>query len=243
MRISSAARCGGRCRAREDPGHRRRRTWTSEFGTGALKITPAHDKADFEIGQRHQLAIIDVLNPDGTLNELAGARIWRAWTASPAARRRSRTAQGQLAPLVKEEAYENNVGFSERADVPIEPRLTMQWWLRYPCVEEAKAAVANGHIKFYPERWSKVYPHWLENIQDWCISRQLWWGHRIPVWYRKESSTARNSPRPICRDPAKVHVSASTAPPIRENWVQEEDVLDTWVSSWLWPFATHGLAG
>ena len=154
-----------------------------EFGSGALKITPAHDKVDFEVGQRHKLLPIDVLEPDGTLNALAGPEL--AGLDRFAGRKKAAELLKELGALVKEEPYENNVGYSERADVPIEPRLTWQWWLKYPRIEEAKAAVRDGHIKFYPERWSKVYLHWLENIQDWCISRQLWWGHRIPVWYAK----------------------------------------------------------
>ena len=137
-----------------------------------------------------------------------------------------------------EEAYANNVGYSERADVPIEPRLTWQWWLRYPRVEEAKSAVRDGYIRFYPQRWGKVYLHWLENIQDWCISRQLWWGHRIPVWYRKGLDKEALNETDL-RDPTKVHVSLE-GPLDPENWIQEDDVLDTWASSWLWPFATMG---
>ena len=207
-----------------------------EFGSGALKITPAHDKVDYEIGLRHKLPIIDVLNHDGKLNELAGPEL--AGLDRFAARKKSAELLKESGALVKEEPYENNVGYSERADVPIEPRLTWQWWLKYPRVEDAKAAVMEGHIKFYPERWSKVYLHWLENIQDWCISRQLWWGHRIPVWYRKglvkESLTEAD-----LRDPTKVHVSLE-GPADKDNWIQEDDVLDTWASSWLWPFATLG---
>jgi len=207
-----------------------------EFGTGALKITPAHDRADFEIGLRHHLPVIDVLNPDGTLNELAGPGL--TGLDRFAGRRRSAEMLKESGALVAEEAYANNVGYSERADVPIEPRLTWQWWLRYPRVEEAKAAVRDGHIKFHPERWSKVYLHWLENIQDWCISRQLWWGHRIPVWYRKGLDKEKLTEADI-HDPTKVHVSMA-GPADPENWFQEEDVLDTWASSWLWPFATMG---
>jgi valyl-tRNA synthetase len=207
-----------------------------EFGTGALKITPAHDKADFEIGQRHSLPIIDVLNANGTLNDLAGSEL--AGLDRFAGRKRAAELLKERGALVSDEAYANNVGYSERADVPIEPRLTWQWWLRYPRVEEAKAAVRDGHIKFHPERWSKVYLHWLENIQDWCISRQLWWGHRIPVWYRKGLDKEKLTEADL-RDPAKVHVSLG-GPADPENWTQEDDVLDTWASSWLWPFATMG---
>ncbi len=207
-----------------------------EFGTGALKITPAHDKADFEVGGRHQLPIVDVLNADGTLSEFAGPEL--AGMERFAGRKKAADLLRTCGALVAEEPYSNNVGFSERADVPIEPRLTWQWWLRYPRVEEAKSAVRDGYIKFHPERWSKVYLHWLENIQDWCISRQLWWGHRIPVWYRKGLDKEKLAEADL-RDPTKVHVSLN-GPADPENWVQEEDVLDTWASSWLWPFATMG---
>jgi valyl-tRNA synthetase len=207
-----------------------------EFGSGALKITPAHDKVDFEVGLRHQLPILDVLNADGTLNELAGPGL--AGLDRFAGRKKAAELLKESGALVGEEAYANNVGYSERADVPIEPRLTWQWWLRYPHVEEAKAAVRDGHIKFYPERWSKVYLHWLENIQDWCISRQLWWGHRIPVWYRQGLDKEKLTEADL-RDPAKIHISLE-GPADKENWVQEDDVLDTWFSSWLWPFATMG---
>ena len=207
-----------------------------EFGTGALKITPAHDKVDFEIGQRHKLTPIDVLTADGTLNELAGPEL--AGMERFAGRKKAAELLKDSGALVREEPYENNIGYSERADVPIEPRLTWQWWLRYPKVEEAKIAVRDGHIKFYPDRWSKVYLHWLENIQDWCISRQLWWGHRIPVWYAKGLDKEKLTEADIA-DPKKVHVSLE-GPADKTNWVQEDDVLDTWASSWLWPFATLG---
>jgi len=207
-----------------------------EFGTGALKVTPAHDKVDFEIGQRHRLPAIDVLRADGVLNELAGPEL--AGQERFAGRKRAVALLRERGALAAEEPHENNVGYSERADVPIEPRLTWQWWLKYPRVEEAKAAVRDGHIRFHPERWSKVYLHWMENIQDWCISRQLWWGHRIPVWYRagldREQLTAAD-----LADPEKVHVSLD-GPADPTGWEQEEDVLDTWASSWLWPFATLG---
>ncbi len=207
-----------------------------EFGSGALKITPAHDKVDFEIGLRHHLEPIDVLNADGTLNDLAGPEL--AGLERFAGRKKAAELLKDCGALLGEEAYSNNVGYSERADVPIEPRLTWQWWLRYPRIEEAKTAVRDGHIKFHPERWSKVYLHWLENIQDWCISRQLWWGHRIPVWYHK-GIDRENLTEADLRDPSKVCV-ALEGPADPQNWEQEEDVLDTWASSWLWPFATMG---
>ncbi len=204
-----------------------------EFGTGVLKVTPAHDPADFEIGKRHNLPVIDVLNPDGTLNKLAGDEF--AGMDRFAARKAAAKKLETLGLLISAEDYENNVGFSERADVPIEPRLSEQWFLKYPRIAEAKAAVRDGHIKFYPERWEKTYLHWLENIQDWCISRQLWWGHRIPVWYRK----GVNRTELDCANPAHIHVSLE-GPSDPENWEQDADVLDTWASSWLWPLATMG---
>ncbi|MEI7650743.1 MAG: valine--tRNA ligase [Verrucomicrobiota bacterium] len=197
------------------------------FGTGVLKVTPAHDRTDFDIGKRHKLPVIDVMNPDGTMNAdagpLAGMERFKARTAAE-------KLLEELGALVKTEPYENTVGYSERADVPIEPRLSEQWFIRYPKIEEAKRAVTSGIIKFHPERWTKTYLHWLENIQDWCVSRQLWWGHRIPVWYRKGAD--RN-------DPAHCHVSLNP-PADPQNWEQDPDVLDTWASSWLWCLATLG---
>ena len=204
-----------------------------EFGTGCLKVTPAHDKNDFEIGQRHGLEIIEVIDHDGKLNHLAGEDFdgMDRFEARQAAAHKLE----ELGLLIEREPYENTVGFSERGDVPIEPRLSEQWFLKYPKVEEAKRAVEQGIIQFHPDRWRKTYLHWLNGIQDWCISHQLWWGHRIPVWYKKGT--------PINEldfdNPQHVHVSES-GPADRENWEQEEDVLDTWASSYLWPMANLG---
>ncbi|MDR0742428.1 MAG: valine--tRNA ligase [Puniceicoccales bacterium] len=199
-----------------------------DFGTGALKITPAHDAVDLAVGQRHNLPIVDILNADGTLNALAGREF--AGLDRFAAREKTAEKLQAIGALVRIEEHENNIGFSERGDVPIEPRLSEQWFLKYPKVNEAKRAVSEGFIKFYPQHWEKTYLHWLDNIQDWCISRQLWWGHRIPVWYKKNSD--RN-------DSNNWHVSVD-GPSDTENWEQDEDVLDTWASSWIWPFGVFG---
>ncbi|MEK7951934.1 valine--tRNA ligase [Luteolibacter soli] len=214
-----------------------------EFGTGALKITPAHDKADFEIGIRHNLEIIDVLTPDGHVNcpevpEIHGLERF-------AGRRKAAAKLEEMGLLIKVEEYKNNVGYSERADVPIEPRISMQWFLKYPCVKEAADAVATGEIQFRPERWAKTYAHWMENLQDWCISRQLWWGHQIPVWYRKEKLDELKGAESLDMSnftSGDIHVGTD-APADEGNWVRDEDVMDTWFSSWLWPFATMANVG
>ncbi len=201
------------------------------FGTGVLKVTPAHDKADFEIAQRHNLPAVDVMHPNGVLNELAGKDL--AGMERFAARKRAAELLAEIGSLVKEEPYQNNLGYSERADVPIESRLSEQWFLKYPSVKESQAVVAHGEMKFHPDRWAKVYDHWMTGLQDWCISRQVWWGHRIPVWYRKGSDKSDAS------DSSDIY--CGTEPPADpENWEQDPDVLDTWFSSWLWPFATMG---
>ena len=196
-----------------------------EFGTGVLKVTPAHDKADFEIGQRHGLAVIDVLTPDGKMTAEAGADL--VGLERFTARKKAAELMEAAGTLVETKPHQNTVGYSERAGVPIEPRLSEQWFLKYPSVPASQTVVAEGKMKFYPDRWAKVYDHWLEGIQDWCISRQLWWGHRIPVWYHQETGEV------YC---------GMDAPDASDNspWQQDPDVLDTWFSSWLWPFATMG---
>ena len=201
-----------------------------EFGTGVLKVTPAHDTLDFEIGQRHDLPIIDVLTPAGRVNcpavpELHGLERFEA-------RKKAAELLGARGLLAKAEPYENNIGFSDRSDVPIEPRLSEQWFLRYPKTKEALAVVREHLIRFFPAHWEKVYAQWLENIRDWCISRQVWWGHRIPAWYRKSQIPNSKSQRG-----EEIYVGIEP-PPDPENWIQDEDTVDTWFSSWLWAYET-----
>lgn len=201
-----------------------------EFGTGVLKVTPAHDALDFEIGQRHDLPVIDVLTPNGRINcpaepELNGLDRFEG-------RKRAAELLQARGALAKAEPYENNVGFSDRSDVPIEPRISEQWFLRYPKTKEALAVVRDHLIRFFPAHWEKVYGQWLENIRDWCISRQVWWGHRIPAWYRKSQSPNSKSQRG-----EEIYVGIDQ-PPDPENWTQDADTLDTWFSSWLWAYET-----
>ncbi len=296
-----------------------------KFGTGVLKVTPAHDQADFEIGQRHNLPALDIMNPDASMNDFAGAGL-RGLDRFEA-RRVAAEKLKALGALVKEEPYENKIGFSQRARVPIEPRLSEQWFLKYPSVEPARACVEIGSagaspaaggaladgsarpessadtgvvhsgaadgasaaapvagalpdkMRFHPQRWATVYNHWMTNIRDWCISRQLWWGHRIPVWTKKGVFAGADEvffsvPYP---ENLKTGIVTLTVPGTNEeiyyrtvNWdkewkscdlvalafsqegaaylnrrgfTQDPDVLDTWFSSWLWPFATMGWMG
>jgi valyl-tRNA synthetase len=201
-----------------------------EFGTGVLKVTPAHDAIDFEIGQRHHLPIVDVLMPDGQIDcpavpELHGLDRFKA-------REKAAELLKERRLLSKTEPYENNVGFSDRSDVPIEPRLSEQWFLCYPKTREALDVVRDHLIRFFPAHWEKVYAQWLENIRDWCISRQVWWGHRIPAWYRKFQV-----PNPKSQTSVEIYVGVQP-PSDPENWTQDPDTLDTWFSSWLWAYET-----
>jgi len=292
-----------------------------EFGTGVLKVTPAHDKNDFDIGQRHKLAAVDIMNPNGSMNDLAGRDL--AGLDRFEARKVAVEKLKELGALEKEELYENKIGFSQRARVPIEPRLSEQWFLKYPAVEKSKAcveeedgpvgrassraessvaeagsSVASPHqkMRFHPQRWAKVYDHWLTNIQDWCISRQLWWGHQIPVWsysfnspeefqkaeqaYKfillencqrndiafslsgdlqfdsrfdkpfnlKETILDWFKKREVKQGRVTVCIGPDSMPVAKKlesefGFTQDPDVLDTWFSSWLWPFATMGWMG
>lgn len=204
-----------------------------EFGTGCVKITPAHDPNDFEVGIRHNLEVINTINPDGTLNEnasdYAGMDRFRA-------RKAISKKLEELQLIEKKEDYAHNVGFSQRGGEQIEPYLSDQWFVSMkPLAEIALKPVLNGEIKFHPEHWVKTYTHWMENIKDWCISRQLWWGHQIPVYYAEDGRfTAANNEKEARE---KLGLNDNTA--IR----QDEDVLDTWFSSWLWPMTTLGWQG
>ena len=198
-----------------------------QFGTGAVKITPAHDPNDFLMGQRHQLEPILVLNEDGTMNDNAGA--YKGLDRLEA--RQRVVAQLESDGLItKIEEHTRPVGHCYRCNTTVEPYLSLQWFVKMkPLADPALAAVRDGRIKIRPARWNKVYEHWMENIRDWCISRQLWWGHRIPIYY--------------CE---KDHLTASTTTPEKcttcgsAKLRQDPDVLDTWFSSWLWPFSTFG---
>ena len=199
-----------------------------EFGTGVVKITPAHDPNDFEVGVRHNLERINVLNDDGTMNENAG--IYEGLDRYEA-RERVVAQLKEEGYLVKVEAITHAVGVHERCNQVVEPLIKLQWFVKME--ELAKPAIdayKNEEFRFVPERFGKVYLHWLENIHDWCISRQLWWGHRIPAYYCQECGHIE-----VSREAAEV-CSKCGCTDLR----QDEDTLDTWFSSALWPFSTMG---
>ena len=200
-----------------------------DFGSGAVKITPAHDPNDFEVGLRHNLEVIRVMNDDGTMNEKAGAAY--AGLDRMVARKKVEEDLAALGLLIEKEPYKHNVGECYRCHSSVEPIVSKQWFVKMkPLAEPAIKVVKEGDIEFIPERFSKVYFGWMENIKDWCISRQLWWGHRIPAYYCEdcgEMIVSENAPT-VCPKCGKTHFK------------QDEDVLDTWFSSALWPFSTLG---
>lgn len=195
-----------------------------EFGSGAVKITPAHDPNDFEIGNRHNLPRILVMNEDGTMND--NAMQYKGLDRFECRKQIVKDLQEQ-GVLFKIEEHMHSVGHSERSGAVVEPYLSTQWFVKMKPLAEAAIELqkTEGKVNFVPERFEKTYLHWMENIRDWCISRQLWWGHRIPAWYHKETG----------------EIYVDTEPPADiENWEQDPDVLDTWFSSALWPFSTMG---
>ncbi|MFP4212081.1 MAG: valine--tRNA ligase [Alkalispirochaeta sp.] len=200
-----------------------------EFGSGAVKITPAHDANDWEIGERHDLERINVLTADARLNDNVPER-YRGLSAVEGRKAvvADLEAEGYL---VRVAGHTHQVGHCYRCNTVVEPWVSTQWFVRMkPLAEKALAAWRNDEIRFYPKRWENTYTHWLENIRDWCISRQLWWGHRIPVWYDDETGEMIVSRTDPTEDPANAGRALR----------QDPDVLDTWFSSWLWPFSTLG---
>ena len=209
------------------------------FGTGALKVTPAHDINDFNLGQKHKLPTIDALTKEGKISEAAGAYIGMDRFACRKQIIKDLTEQGLVEKI---EDIKNKVGYSERTNAVIEPRLSMQWFLKMDTISKpALDNVVNGEIKLIPEKFINTYKHWMENVHDWCISRQLWWGQRIPAWYDKQGNTV------ICktREEAFELLKNKDSKTKIEDLKQDEDVLDTWFSSWLWPitvFDPHVIA-
>jgi len=207
-----------------------------EFGTGCLKVTPAHDVNDYMLGEKHQLETIDIFHDDGSLNEHGGA-----YAGMDRFEVREKI-EGDLAAaglLEKVEAYTNKVGHSERTFVPIEPKLSMQWFLRMEgLAAPALDAVMKDEIHLHPAKFKNTYRYWMENIKDWCISRQLWWGHRIPAYYLPDGSFVVAS-----SDEEALHLAQQKVPSLRaEDLRRESDCLDTWFSSWLWPITVFAPA-
>lgn len=204
-----------------------------EFGTGCLKVTPAHDENDYELGKKHNLESVDILNPDGTLNEAA-----QKYVGEDRFEVRKKIAKDLAAEgyLHKEEDYINKVGFSERTDAVIEPRLSLQWFLKMKDISKpALNAVMNDEVALHPAKFKNTYRHWMENVIDWCISRQLWWGHRIPAYYYGDGDdnyVVAETIEEALNLAREKSGNNSLAP---EDLTQDEDVLDTWASSWLWP--------
>ncbi len=201
-----------------------------EFGTGALKVTPAHDINDYNLGVKHNLPIIDTINPDGTMSKEAGFYIGEDRFV---VREKIVKDLDELGHIVKVDNIRNKVGYSERTNAVIEPKLSMQWFLKMDQISKpALENVLNGTIKLIPEKYINTYRHWMENVHDWCISRQLWWGQRIPAYY------CIDAPMPACREAIVSETNPEKCPHCGSaNIRQDEDVLDTWFSSWLWPIS------
>ena len=202
---------------------------TMDFGTGALKVTPAHDMNDNQLGQKHNLEVVDIFNEDGTLN--ADAQIYIGEDRFEARKKIAKELE-EKGFLLKTEDYTSEVGYSERTDAVVEPRLSLQWWVDMKKITgPALSAVMDEEIKFYPSKFKNLYRHWMENIKDWCISRQLWWGHRIPAWYDTEGRFVVAATEQEAKQMFTEQFTISNA-----QLKQDEDCLDTWFSSWLWPF-------
>ena len=204
-----------------------------EFGTGCLKVTPAHDVNDYMLGEKYNLQAIDIFNDDATISEAAGMYVGQERFA---VRKQIAIDLQEAGLMEKIEDYDNKIGCSERTGVPIEPKLSMQWFLKMQHFADlALPPVMNDEIKFYPTKYKNTYRHWLENIKDWCISRQLWWGHRIPAYYLPEGGyvVAENIDEAVKLAQEKSGNANLTAADLR----QDEDALDTWFSSWLWPIS------
>lgn len=207
-----------------------------DFGTGCLKVTPAHDMNDYELGKKHNLEVIDILNDDGTLNEKAQIFIGEDRFIARKKVVKELEANGFMA---KVEDYQTSVGYSERTDAVIEPRLSLQWFLEMKTITKpALENVMNDTVRLIPPKFKNTYRHWMENVRDWCISRQLWWGHRIPAWYDEEGNYV------VAETHAQALTEYKRKYPERQagNLQQDPDVMDTWFSSWLWPMAVFDTA-
>jgi len=206
-----------------------------EFGTGCLKVTPAHDVNDFELGAKHNLETINIMNANGTLNE--NSELYDGMDRFKV-RKQIQIDLEEAGSLIEVESYKNKVGYSERTDVVIEPRLSLQWWVKMDdLVKPALQSVKDEDVNFYPKKFVNTYNHWMTNIKDWCISRQLWWGHRIPAWFYGEGDDDFVVAKTIESAVEKAQKKSGNQALKHTDLKQDEDVMDTWFSSWLWPIS------